>query len=240
MRSFLGFVVFVLALLVLGAAFLVPSVVAPMVASAVRDASPFGNQPLDVQVDVDALGLIRGFVGEIRISGSDLERDGLTIGSLALAVSDVGIGGDHAFASVSGTLDDVSVPLDHGAPIVVRRIELSGSSASLTATAHLDRAAAIAFVQKSLDQQGVAVSDIALTSGGVSLVIFEQRVQVALGVQDGALVIADMLGAGAIELLAPMAGDPWRLTGASITPNGMELNASVDAAGLSAIRPKSG
>lgn len=232
MRSFLGFAVFVLVLLALGAALLVPAVVAPMVVTAVRDASPFGDQPLDVEVHVDAIGLIRGFVGEIRVSGANLQRDGLTIGSLAVTARDVGIGGDHAFASLSGALDRVAVPQEDGDPIVVTRIDLSGPSTDLTATVHLDRAAAIAFIQRAFDQQGVAVSDVELASGSLSFVVFEQRAVVPVGVQDGSLVVPDMLGGGPLELLAPLPEDAWRLTGASITPSGMDLTAAVDAARL--------
>lgn len=232
MRSFLGFTVFVLVLLALGAALLVPAVVAPMVVSAVREGSSLGDQPLDVQVRVDALGLIRGFVAEIRVSGTNLERDGLTIGSLSVTARDVGIGGDHAFASLAGTLDRVFVPQEDGDPIAITRIELSGPSSDLTATAHLDRAAAIAFIQRAFDQQGVTVSDIELAGGSLSFVVFEQRAAVRVGVQDGALVIPDMLGGGPVELGAPLPEDAWRLTGASITPNGMDLTATVDAARL--------
>jgi hypothetical protein len=235
MRGFLGFAVFVLVLLTLGAALLAPAVLAPMVVSAIRDASPFGDQPLDVEVRVDALGLIRGFVGEIRVSGTNLGRDGLTIGSLAVTAREVGIGGDHAFASLFGTLGRVAVPQEDGDPIVITRIELSGPSSDLTATAHLDRAAAIAFIQRAFDQQGVAVSDIELAGGSLSFVVFEQRAAVPVGVQDGALVIPDMLGGGPVELLAPLPEDAWRLSGASITADGMDLTASIDAARL--LRP---
>jgi hypothetical protein len=48
MRSFLGFAGFLLVLIVVGAAFLVPPIVGPLVAAQVRAASPFGAQPLDI------------------------------------------------------------------------------------------------------------------------------------------------------------------------------------------------
>ncbi|MEO5703849.1 MAG: hypothetical protein ABIZ52_00205 [Candidatus Limnocylindrales bacterium] len=141
MRSFFGFLAFVTGLIVLVAAFAVPAFVAPAIATEVRNASPFGDQPLDVQVDVNAIGLIRGFVSEIRVSGADLER---------------------------------------------------------------------------------------VISGGISLVVFGQRVEVAVGVQDGAFVVPDLLGAGTFEILAPQPDDPWRLTGSAITPTELKLTAEVD------------
>jgi len=230
-RSLLGFIAFVTILIVLAVAFALPAVVAPMVATAVRSASPFGDQPLDVQVDVNPIGLIRGFVGEIRISGTNLTRDDISIGSLSVTVSNVGIG-DHAFTEISGGLVGVTIPLDVTTSLVVRDVALSGSSAALVATAHLDRAAAIAFVERSFTDQGIAVSEVELVAGGVSLVLFEQRVAVAIGVQDGTLVVPDMLGAGTFEILAPQPGDSWRLTGVAITPDGMDLIAAIDPDGL--------
>jgi hypothetical protein len=231
MRGFLGFLGFVTVLIVLLAAFAVPAVVGPMVASAVRAASPFGDQPLDVQVKVDALGLIRGFVGEIRVSGSNLERDGTTIESLDVTVRTVGIG-DHAFLESSGGLDGVTLQADDGAVISVDRITLSGPSSAVLAEATLDRAATLAFIQHVFDAQGVAVSGIELTAGGLSVVIFEQRLEVPVGVKDGALVIPDLLGAGPLELLSPLPDSPWRLTTATITQNGLTIGAIVDAGAL--------
>jgi hypothetical protein len=227
MRSLFGFLGFVAALIVLVAAFAIPALVSPMVATAVRAASPFGDQPLDVQVDLNALQLIRGFVSEIRISGTGLEEDEVTIGALAVTVRGVGIG-DHAFSEVQGGLDAIAIPLGDGASVVVDRITLSGSSTNLTANAVLGRTAAIAFLERAFDDQGVTVSGIELTTGGVSLVIFEQRVVLALGVEDGALVVPDMLGAGTLELLAPQPDGPWRLTGVTVTPNGMDIVTAID------------
>ena len=66
----------------------------------------------------------------------------------------------------------------------------------------------------------------------MSLLIFGQRVELPIGAQDGALVIPDMLGAGSLELLTPLPDDPWRVTGATITANGMVIDATVDAGRL--------
>jgi len=186
---------------------------------------------LDVQVDVNALGLIRGFVGEIRVSGAQLSRDGVTVGSLAFTVRNVRIA-DHAFKEVLGGLDNVAIPTGTGASITIDRIALTGSSTELVAHASMDRTQALEFVRRAFDDQGVAVSDIVLTPGGISVVDFEQRVQLAIGVADGALVVPDLLGAGTLELLAPQPDDSWRLTGVTVTTSGMEIVAALDAGRL--------
>ncbi len=231
MRGFFGFLGFVAVLIVLLAAFAVPAVVGPMVAASVRAASPFGEQSLDVQVEVDAIGLIRGFVREIHVSGAGLERDGATIESLDVTVRAVGIG-DHGFMESLGGLKGVAIPTFDGSAIMVDRITLAGSSSALTAEATLEREAALAFIQHQFDAQGIVVSDLELTPGGVSVVLFEQRVPLQIGVQDGALVIPDLLGGGPLELLAPLPDDPWRLTGATISPDGIVIDTSVDVGSL--------
>lgn len=236
MKSLFGFLGFVAVLIVLVAAFAVPGLVTPAIASEVRAASPFGEQPLEVSVDVNALGLIRGFVGEIRISGADLERDGITIGSLEITAGNVGIG-DHAIDSISGTLESVSIPTAAGGSILVHDIGLSGSSGALIATAHLDHDVAVAFIEQAFVEQGIAATEIELMSGGLSVIVFDQRVEVAVGVQDGAFVVPDMLGAGTFEILAPQPDDPWRLSGAVVTSSGIDLTAEVDASRLLASGP---
>ncbi len=228
MRSLLGFLTFITVVIALVAAFALPPVVEPMVAAAVRDASPFGDQPLDVEVDVDAIGLLRGFVGEIRISGENLENGDVQIGTLAMTVEGVRLD-DRSFAGIDGGLTAVSVPLFDFEPLVVSRIQLDGASDALFATASLDHDAALAFITRSFLDQGVDASGIELVDGGVSVVIFEQRVDLTFGVVDGTLVIADVLGTGPMELLAPLPEDPWRLVGVTASLAGLEIVADVDA-----------
>lgn len=231
MRSLLGFLTFIAVVIALVVAFLVPTFVAPMVAAAVRDASAFGDQPLDVEVDVDAIGLLRGFVSEIRISGTDLEDQDVRIGDLAITVHGLRLD-DRSFSAIEGGLQTVAVPLGGAEPLLVDRISLSGVSDTVNATVQLDHDAALAFLNRSFADQGVDVRDLELIDGGVSVVIFEQRVPLAFAVADGALVIADLLGTGPMELLAPLPDDPWHIIGVTATLGGMEIVASVDADGV--------
>lgn len=230
MRSLIGFLALLVVLLV-AAAIAVPAIVKPMVVSAVRTGSPFAGQALDVQVDLDAVDLLRGVIGEIHVTGSHLERGGVTIAHLDVTATDVRIG-DHPVASIEGSLVGVDVLLDDGATLRMSSIGVTGPSNELEAVAHLDAGQATAFVQHAFDEEGVSVGEIQLADGGVSFVVFEQRVTVPLGVEDGALVIPDLLGAGPLEVLAPIEGDPWRIVGVSVTPGGLDLTAVADVAGL--------
>ena len=226
MRSLIGFLALGTTLLV-AAAIAVPAFVRPMVVSAVQAASPFTGEQLDVRADLNALDLLRGVVGRIQVTGRDLERPGMTIATLDVTASEVGIG-DHAFASAAGSLDGVTIHLNDGSDLALQSIGVSGPSTDITAVARLDAAQATTFIKHAFDEQGVSVGDIRLAEGGVSFVIFEQRVTVPLQVENGALVVPDLLGNGPLELLAPQDGDPWRLTSMSISAAGMELDATVD------------
>jgi hypothetical protein len=58
--------------------------------------------------------------------------------------------------------------------------------------------------------------------------VLGQRTDVAIGVVDGSLTIAGALAGGQIALFGPATGDPWRLAGVAITPDGLQVHASLD------------
>jgi hypothetical protein len=127
--------------------------------------------------------------------------------------------------------------LADGTPLTIESVVVSGPSSDVTAVAHLDRAATLAFIAWVFADAGLAVEDVGLEDGGISVRLFEQQVTLPIGAQDGSLVIPDVLGAGLFELVVPLPEDPWRITGASVNGNGMDIQASVDANGLLAGTP---
>jgi hypothetical protein len=234
-RGFLGFTT--LALVGLGALvlFVLPALIQPMVVNAVRNALPFGDQALHIDATVTGPGLLVGKVDAIHVRGSNLAvtspNAGVTIGRLDVTVRNVSIGG-HSFTDVSGGLDDVAFPMSNGGPITIARVDLTGASTAVTGEAQLGPTEAIAFITRSLADAGILVDGVQLQDGNVALMVFGQRVEFAIGVQDGALEIPDALGAGPIVLIQPGPDDQWRLTGASVTPGTLEIDAVVSAAAL--------
>lgn len=229
MRSFLGFLVFIATLVAVLAAFAVPAFVSPLVVSAVRSASPFGDQPLDVEVDVDAISLARGFVRAIRISGAELEGDGVLVGSLDLTLQGVSIG-DHGFADVAGSLEAVDVGLPDGTSVRVRSVTLSGPSTAVTARARLDPSEASSLLVTALADAGLQLDAVQLIDGGVAISIFGQQAEVALAVVDGAIVVPSLLGLSSVPVLQPEPGDAWRVVALSVGPAGIEIDTRVDVA----------
>jgi hypothetical protein len=227
-RSILGFVTLVLALVAILAFVAVPLVIKPIVADAVRASSPFDDQELGVEVELNAVGLVLGGIDQIHVTGSDLDADGPIIGSLDLTVTGVSTS-DHSFRGVSGSLSTVQVEGFDGSPITIERIDLSGPSGRVEADAHLDARAAIGLVGSAFADAGVPVEGIELADGAVAITFLGQRVELPLAVDQGALVLPDVLGTGELVLLQPQPDDPWTLSGVSVTATGMTIVATFDA-----------
>jgi hypothetical protein len=206
-----------------------------MVVDAVRTALPFGDQPLKIDATITGPGLVGGSIDEIRIRGSNLDvpspNAGVTIGKLDVTLHDVAIG-DDAFSAVTGGLDDVTFPMSNGAPITISRIELTGASSAVTGAAQFGADQASAFITRCFADAGIKVDGVQLEDGSVAVMVFGQRVELAIGAQDGALVVPDALGAGPITLVQPGPDDQWRPTGASVTPGSLEIDVVVHAATL--------
>lgn len=230
-RSILGFLVFTAALIAILAALVLPMLVAPMVVSAVRDASPFGDQPLDIEVDVNAVGLARGFVNEIRVSGSGLETEDLAIGSLQVTLRGVRISDHYPFDEVTGRLGGVVVPWAGRVPISVRSVTLSGPSTDVVAQATLDPDQAMVLIRNAFADAGLEPTNVELVDGAVAVEIAGQRLELALIVVDGALVVPTPAGFS-VEVLEPDADDAWRVLAVSVSPSGLRIDASLDPGGV--------
>jgi len=219
------------ALIVTGVAIIVPVVARPMVVDAVRAALPFGDQSLDVEVEFSVFGLLRGTIDRIHIHGTDLASGDVRIGALDATATGVATTG-RSFLSIEGTMTTVDVPTIDGTTISIQEITVGGTGGETTATAHLNAPATIEFVQSAFADAGFDGGRIEIGSGTVSFDIFGQRAQVAVGVEDGAIVLVNPFGTGSFELLAPTVDDPWSFTSAEVTPAGLTVEATVDVGRL--------
>ena len=231
MRGFFGWLV-LLAALGAAAYVLAPIVVRPLVADAVRAASPFGTEPIEVDVEVSDLGLVRGTIDRIHVTGANLSADRLRIGSLDVTANGVGIV-DHAFGSMTGTLDAVVLWRGDGTEIQAREVRLAGPSDEVEATATIGRAAALEIIRRALEGAGLPTGNLALINGGVRLTVLGQPTDIALRAVDGALAIAGSIaGGGSLVVFGPEPGDPWRITGVTVSPDGLEVDALLDLGSL--------
>jgi hypothetical protein len=226
MRGFLGFVVLLLVALVVAAVVAVPAIVRPMVVDAVRAASPFGDQPIEVEVDINPVSLMLGSIDRIHVTGANLQAEGVDITAVDLVLTDV-LTGSRTFEGLSGRLSGVSLPFVQSSTLVIETIDLSGRSGDVTALARLDLRATLALIGNAFADAGIAVDSLELADGGVAFGLFNQRVVVPVGVDTGALIIPDVAG-GQLVIVEPGPDDPWRITGVAMTPSGMEVRVSLE------------
>lgn len=219
--------VLVAVLIVAGVAVAVPLIARPIIVAAVQGASPFGDQPLQVDVDCNVFGLLTGTVDRIHVRGENLERGDATVGALDISLTDVATSG-RAFSDMSGTLAAISFPIDDATGLTIDTVRLDGSSADATASASLDRAATLRLIEYALADGGIDVGGVDLGAGTVIFQVFGTRAEVPLGVEDGGIVLVDPFGTGSFEVLAASPDDPWRFTGAVVTPSGLTIDATID------------
>jgi len=230
MRSLLGFLLFTAALISLLVFVAGPVVARPLVADLVRSALPFDGTDLVVTVDVDGFDLLGGQVREIRVSGEGLVADDATIGSLDLTARHVGLL-SRDVDDLTGSIQDLTIPLEGGGSLTVASIDLSGSTSDVAAMASLVPAGAESLVAAALADAGLAVDGIALTDDGFELELLGQRITVVLAVADGAVVLPSIMGSDTVAILAPADGDPWRITALTTSSSGLKVEASIDVAG---------
>lgn len=231
MRGFLGFAFVLVAALVVAALVVVPMVARPIVVDAVRAALPFEGQPLDVEVELNPVGLLLGSVDSIHVTGHDLEARGASIGDLDVTVTDVSTS-DHRFRSATGVLRDIELPDVAATPIKISSVTLDGPYGDVQATARLDVQGSLALVGNAFADAGLPVDGLELTEGGVAFSILGQQIEVPLAIDHGALVLPDVAGLGPMVILQPGSDDPWRITAVRAAPGGFELDVSLQPDGV--------
>lgn len=230
MRIFLGLALFAAAWMGLLTLVLLPAIVEPLVVDAVRAASPFGTEGLEVDVEVSAAGLLVGSIDSIRLRGSDLDAGGAAVGSMDITISSVSTT-DHSFANMAGTVSSLAILVD-GVVGAVDRITLSDSTAEVVAVVSLDAPSALALIRNAFADAGMAIEQVQLVKDGIAFPLLGEVVQVPITVQEGALVVPDLFGSSPLAVREPGPDDPWRLIDVAVSSNGVTIDAVLDATSL--------
>ena len=226
MRGFLAFVLVLVVALVAAALVILPMVVRPIVANEVRAALPFKEQPLDVDVEADPINLLLGTIDTIHVTGSALQTEGATIGTLDLTFRGVSTAA-RSFGSVHGALQNVDLPYVQDTELVLSQITVDGTRDDVHAVVDLDLRSSLRLIGNAFADAGIAVDGLELVDGGVRMSLFGQPAVVGLGVDAGSLVLLDVAGGGPMSIVQPAPDDPWRITGVGVTPAGMTIQASL-------------
>ncbi|MDP8905698.1 MAG: hypothetical protein M3N29_10400 [Chloroflexota bacterium] len=213
---FLAFFVLLVGL----AIFLVlPAAASPLLTQAVRE---MGVQADELKVTVDTFdpALLYGRAARLRVEGRNVALGRATVGRLDLVFGGVSIF-DRSFQSLSGRMEDVVV-MAGGIQARAILVEVYGPAESARATGHFDAEQSAAMVDIAAERAGFTFDDVQLVDGGLRLTLANVEARAAIAVDGGALVLRPEYGAP-IVLLQPAASDPWRLSEAYVSPNGVTV-----------------
>jgi hypothetical protein len=199
-----------------------------MLTQSVRD---MGVKADDLKVGVDALdpALLAGRASRVHVHGTNVDIGPATVGELDLTLGDVSFL-DRTFGNVKGTLSDVAVTAG-GISANADKVDVSGPSNAAVATGHFDTQQSADIVKAAAKRVGVSLDNAELVDGGLRLTVAGLQIGAGISVEGGALVLTPQIGPQVV-LIQPAPSDPWQLQEAYVSPSGITVRGTVDAARL--------
>lgn len=229
MTGFLRFAAFFALLAAIFVLVVLPFLLSPLLTQMVRDAG-FQSETLEVTVAPLDPGLILGRSRRITLKATGVDVPPAEIGRAEIALEDVSLF-DRTFERVSGQLDDVTLSLRDG-PIHVTQVTVEGSADSAAAVARLSPADTEQLVRLAAARAGIEVDAVDMSESKIGVTIGGVEGTARVAVHAGALVLDP--GAGvAIVLLQPAPSEPWSVSEAWISPEGLNIRGEVDVTSLS-------
>lgn len=225
MRSFVGFVVVVTALVAALVLVVGPLVARPVIASLVQDALPIDQGEVTVEVDIGP-SLLSGEVETIAIGGRDLRSGNTTIGLLQLDLTGFDLF-SRTFKDVDGQLEDVEIRVADGTTVALRRLALRGPSDDLRATGMLDAVVVEQLVRAKLADQGIVADAVRLRDGQIEIDAVGMTFETRVSVHDGGVYLEAGRLPTSIALLEPESPPArWVVMSATVSPSGLAFDAT--------------
>jgi hypothetical protein len=205
---------------------LLPAAISPLLTQYVRD---MGLKADDLQVSVDTFdpAILSGRAGSVRVYATNVEIGRATVRQLDLTFDDVSFF-DRSFRSVDGQMDDVMVA-GGGVSAQASQVSVAGPAGQATATGQFDSQESEDLVKAAARRVGVSLDGAQFVNGGLRLTSHGISVNAGISVEGGALVLRPAIG-DPILLIQPQTSDPWQLDEAFVTPSGITVRGTVDAA----------
>jgi hypothetical protein len=189
----------------------------------------------DTSVTVEAhppFLLLTGHADSVHVTSS-----GVSVGDLQAASIDITLGKvdliGRTVGTVSGTLSGVTIPVTGGDPITAASVTLSGSASAAQATIELTMAQAQALAVAQLKAQGLTATVALKAPNVVTIKASGTTIAAHLEASDGILLLVpEQPGVPIVPLITPGNGNPFRVTGASISANGVTLTGTIDLQSL--------
>lgn len=206
--------------------FLVVPIVAGPLATGLLGAAGVRGEQLETQVEGNGLALLTGRASRVRMGGQNVELRGLRIGDVDLTVENVSLI-DRSFERIDGTLQELRMATRQSGTVTVAAIRVSGPARQAEARGHLEQAETEKAIKAAARGAGVEVRTVQLQDGQIALESAGGTVDASLEVRDGGLVIG--AGSQVITLVERASDDPFRLTDASVSSNGVTIEGVIDA-----------
>jgi hypothetical protein len=177
--------------------------------------------------------LLTGHADSVRVTSSKVTANGLQAGNIDLTLGKVDLFG-RKFETVSGSLDNVTVPTPDGLTTTVSHVTVNGTSTGAAASLILTTAQATGIAESELRAKLNAQPSvkIVVTLQGpdrMTIVIAGRAQGARLVVVSGSLVLVpDGNSLPSVTLIAPSAGNPFHITALSISSLGVKLDGTID------------
>jgi len=223
---FLAFFAVLAAVLVL---VVVPLAAGPLLTQMVRDQGVRSSN-LAVTVALFDPTMLLGRSRSMHVSADDVDMSDATIGSLELTLNDISFF-DQTWEQVDGEIRDIRVTTG-GQTFVVDTLTVSGPADAANATVRLSADETESLIRFAAEREGLRIDDVAFSDTGVRVDLAGVQADARLDVRGGALVLVPPSGEGGVALIQPAPSDPWQLSEAWVSDEGLNLRGTVDTTRL--------
>jgi hypothetical protein len=222
--GFLRFLAFFVLLVSVFVLLVLPFVLSPFLTQMVRDAG-LRSATLDVTVAPLDPTLLLGRSRQVRLVATDVDLAPARIGRIDVAVGEASFF-DRSFNTIEGELDDVSVAIG-GDTVDLATVRVNGPAEAAAATALLNAGQTERLIRLAARRVGIEVTGVLVDASGVTVSAAGLQSRARVTVQGGALLLDPGVG-GAVVLPQPAPSDPWSLTEAWISAEGLNVRGVVD------------
>ena len=229
MGGFLRFLAFFAVLAAILLLVVAPLVAGPLLTQTVR-AQGVRSSNLAVTLALFDPTILLGRSRSMHVSADQVDMPPALIGSLELTLGDVSFF-DRTWATVDGEMRDIRLTTG-GRTFVVDTLTVAGPANAANATVRLSAEATESLIRFAAEREGLRVEDVRFSGTGVRVDLAGVQADAQVDVRGGALVLVPPGGEDGVALIQPAASDPWQLSEAWVSDEGLNLRGTVDTTRL--------
>lgn len=229
MGGFLRFLAFFAVLAAVLVLVVAPLVAGPLLTQMVRDQGVRSSN-LAVTLALFDPTILLGRSRSMHVSADDVEMSPASVGSLELTLSDVSLF-DQTWEQVDGEIRDIRLT-SGGRTFAVDTLTVDGPADAANATVRLSADETESLIRFAAEREGLRIDDVQFSDTGVRVDLAGVQADAQLEVRGGALVLVPPRGEGGVALIQPAPSDPWQLSEAWVSDEGLNLRGVVDTTRL--------